>query len=207
MWLIMDASQVSQLMSQKCLWMSNLGQLTSAEIINEFGNLQPETKITSVKVKRNYCFVEFQDNDHAKKALELDGVDFLGQKLSLNWATYSTEYSVFIGDLSKDVDESGLTKLFAVYDSLKGVKIILDQQGKSKGYGFARFKDHDDQLKALSEMHGRVVYDLITSHGKALKLSTAAPRKKIMDTNFQNNNTTVFVGGLYNSVTEHDLLM
>ena len=145
-------------MNQKTLWMSNSAQLTSAQIIDAFHSLAPVLIIDTVKVKRNYCFVEFREHEYAKRALEeLSGKEILGTRLVLNWATYSSEYSVFVGDLSKDVDESELSKLFAKYESLKGVKIIVDESQKSKGYGFVRFKDRDDQIKALAEMHGHVV--------------------------------------------------
>ena len=145
-------------MNQQTLWMSNTCQLSSADILDEFKIRQPDCIIDALKVKRNYCFIEFKEHEYAKKVLDtMNGQDFLGNKLILNWATYSSEYSLFVGDLHKDVDEQELQQLFSNYESLKGVKIILDDSKKSKGYGFVRFKDRQDQIKALAEMHGHLM--------------------------------------------------
>jgi len=49
---------------------------------------------------------------------------------------------------------------------------VLDNTGKSRGYGFVRFTNEADQQRALIEMQG---YSGI--NGKPLRISLATPKK------------------------------
>lgn len=52
-------------------------------------------------------------------------------------------------------------------------KIITDSSTKiSKGYGFIKFTNNEESVKAISEMNGQVLM------GKALKVSTAYMKTK-----------------------------
>lgn len=50
------------------------------------------------------------------------------------------------------------------YNSIIGTKIIIDPSSKiSKGYGFVKFGDQKESIKAITEMNGKIL------NGKALK--------------------------------------
>lgn len=105
--------------------------------------------------------------------------------------------------------------------SCKSAKIMTDPNtGMSRGYGFVRFSDESEQLRALSEMQG------IPCGNRPMRISMATPKNKAsgagaMTGGFYNqapqqqqpmlnqfndpNNTTVFVGGL-SGVTHEDEL-
>jgi len=65
------------------------------------------------------------------------------------------EYSLFVGDLAVEVTEDLLVSTFKIhYKSVKGVRIIMDPVTKrSKGYGFVKFGDENEQMRALTEMN------------------------------------------------------
>jgi RNA recognition motif-containing protein len=88
-----------------------------------------------------------------------------GQNFRLNWATFSSgekrhddspDYTIFVGDLAADVSDHHLTEVFRTrYNSVKGAKVVIDRNtGRSKGYGFVRFADESEQMRAMTEMQG-----------------------------------------------------
>jgi RNA recognition motif-containing protein len=151
-------------------------------------------------MKQNYSFLDFPTEKEALQALELNNQTINGINLKLNWASHSSEYSCFVGDLDHSIDDDKLQSLFSQFKSLKSAKVVLDHSGNSKNYGFVRFNDEEDQRKAIDEMNGMVI------EGSSIKVSVATPKKKHGESpvgSFQN--TTVFVGGLNESITEAEL--
>ncbi|PQQ00059.1 polyadenylate-binding protein RBP45C [Prunus yedoensis var. nudiflora] len=67
------------------------------------------------------------------------------------------DFTVFVGDLAADVTDYLLQETFRVaYHSVKGAKVVTDRTtGRSKGYGFVRFGDEGEQLRAMTEMNGQ----------------------------------------------------
>ncbi|TPR05157.1 Arrestin (or S-antigen), N-terminal domain family protein [Aspergillus niger] len=195
-----------------------------------------------------YCFVDFASPAAAAKALSLNGTPMpnTNRLFKLNWATgggladrsrddRGPEYSIFVGDLGPEVNEYVLVSLFqSRFPSCKSAKIMTDPiSGMSRGYGFVRFSDENDQQRALSEMQG------VYCGNRPMRISTATPKNKgpslgaagamgmpgpagmyppmgappmgfygapqPMNQFTDPNNTTVFVGGLSGYVTEDEL--
>jgi hypothetical protein len=197
-----------------------------------------------------YCFVDFASPAAAAKALSLNGTPMPNttRAFKLNWATgggladrgrddRGPEYSIFVGDLGPEVNEYVLVSLFqSRFPSCKSAKIMTDPiSGMSRGYGFVRFSDENDQQRALSEMQG------VYCGNRPMRISTATPKNKgpgvgpgggmgmpggpaglyppnmggppmgfygapqPMNQFTDPNNTTVFVGGLSGYVTEDEL--
>jgi RNA recognition motif-containing protein len=84
------------------------------------------------------------------------------------------EYSIFVGDLGPEVNEYVLVSLFqARFPSCKSAKIMTDPiSGMSRGYGFVRFADEQDQQRALTEMQG------VYCGNRPMRISTATPKNK-----------------------------
>jgi len=108
---------------------------------------------------QGYCFLEFESEQIAQQVLmtlnlkQWPGTDKL---LKLNWASSSSrgsreEFSIYVGDLSPEVDDNSLFKFFATtFPSCKSAKVVTEQNGTSKGFGFVRFSAEDDAKKAIS---------------------------------------------------------
>jgi RNA recognition motif-containing protein len=86
----------------------------------------------------------------------------------------SPEFSIFVGDLGPEVNEYVLVSLFqSRFPSCKSAKIMTDPlSGMSRGYGFVRFSDEQDQQRALSEMQG------VYCGNRPMRISTATPKNK-----------------------------
>lgn len=134
-----------------------------------------------------YCFVSFLTDETAVNSMhKLNGKPIPGTnpivRFKLNSATTSQnkalladrEFSVWVGDLSSDVDDYNLYRVFsAKYQSIKTAKVIMDDSGFSRGYGFVKFGLEEEQKSALYEMNG-----FIGLGSKALKICSAVPKPK-----------------------------
>uniref|UniRef100_A0A8C3V4M3 tRNA selenocysteine 1-associated protein 1 n=1 Tax=Catharus ustulatus TaxID=91951 RepID=A0A8C3V4M3_CATUS len=132
------------------LWMGDLEPYMDENFVSRAFATMGEL-VLGVKIIRNrltgipagYCFVEFADLATAEKCLhKINGKPLPGatpaKRFKLNYATYgkqpdnSPEYSLFVGDLTPDVDDGMLYEFFVkVYPSCRGGKVVLDQAGVS----------------------------------------------------------------------------
>ncbi|XP_060532910.1 tRNA selenocysteine 1-associated protein 1 [Cylas formicarius] len=175
------------------LWMGSLEPyMTESFIINSFRKMGENP--LNVKVMRNkftgepagYCFVHFANDEEAIDAMhKLNSKPIPGTnpvvRFRLNNASNNAgrtlldrEFSVWVGDLSPDVDDYNLYRVFSSkYNTIKTAKVILDSSGFSKGYGFVRFGSEDEMKDSLVTMNGYLGLGT-----KALKISNAVPKPK-----------------------------
>ncbi|XP_013187786.1 tRNA selenocysteine 1-associated protein 1 [Amyelois transitella] len=204
-------------MAMQCqLWMGSLEpNMTESFIMAAFHRLGQRP--LAVKVMRNkftgepagYAFVHFQTDEEAIDSMhKLNGKPIPGTfpvvRFRLNTASREArtsmqlerEFSVWVGDLSPDVDDYSLYRVFAAkYNSIKTAKVILDNSGYTKGYGFVRFGNEEEQRNALYAMNG------YTGLGtKPLKICTAVPKPK----GLQQNQGGPAGNATYNSGTEYN---
>ncbi|XP_048356168.1 tRNA selenocysteine 1-associated protein 1 isoform X2 [Sphaerodactylus townsendi] len=177
------------------LWMGDLEPYMDENFISRafatMGELVLSVKIIPdcPGIPAGYCFVEFADLATAEKCLhKINGKPLPGatptKRFKLNYATYgkqpdnSPEYSLFVGDLSPDVDDGMIYEFFVkVYPSCRGGKVVVDQTGVSKGYGFVKFSDELEQKRALVECQGAVGLGT-----KPIRLSVAIPKANRLKT-------------------------
>eukprot|EP00397_Hematodinium_sp_SG-2012_P029116 GEMP01030733.1.p1 GENE.GEMP01030733.1~~GEMP01030733.1.p1 ORF type:complete len:370 (+),score=116.90 GEMP01030733.1:151-1110(+) len=55
------------------------------------------------------------------------------------------------------MDDAGLEDLFNPFGPITSAKVMTDERGRGKGFGFVCFKSPDDATKAVKEMHLKVV--------------------------------------------------
>lgn len=159
--------------SKNVLYVGGLDKSITEEYLQELMGANGE--ITSVKLLNdknragfNYAFIEFQDDALAAAALDLfNGRQLNSSELRINFAFQSSTFSslqnteehlfnIFVGDLSSEVDDEALYKFFAHFQSLKQAHVMWDMQtSRSRGYGFATFRDATDAELALQSMNGK----------------------------------------------------
>ncbi|CAG5055650.1 unnamed protein product [Parnassius apollo] len=201
------------------LWMGSLEpNMTESFIMAAFHRMGQRP--LAVKVMRNkftgepagYAFVHFQTDEEAIDAMhKLNGKPIPGTfpvvRFRLNTASREAranmqqerEFSVWVGDLSPEVDDYSLYRVFASkYSSIKTAKVILDSSGYTKGYGFVRFGNEEEQRNALYAMNG---YTGLGS--KPLKICTAVPKPKGATTT-QSTTTPTTANATYSSGTDYN---
>ncbi|KAF5804126.1 putative RNA recognition motif domain, nucleotide-binding alpha-beta plait domain superfamily [Helianthus annuus] len=193
-------------------------------------------EVVSAKVIRNkqsgqsegYGFIEFVNRAAAERHLQAYNGTLMPnveQLFRLNWASFGAgerkqddtpDYTIFVGDLAADVTDYTLLETFrAHYPSVKGAKVVTDRlTGRTKGYGFVKFGDESEQLRAMTEMNGRLCST------RPMRIGPAANKKNVGSQQYPNasypntqatqndddpNNTTIFVGGLDPNVSDEHL--
>ena len=79
--------------------------------------------------------------------------------------------NIYVGNLSFDVTEDELQKLFEEHGSVVSVNIIKDRYtGNSKGFGFVEMENQADAEKAIKDL------DESEIKGRNIKVNQARPR-------------------------------
>ncbi|CAI9087216.1 OLC1v1021235C1 [Oldenlandia corymbosa var. corymbosa] len=216
----------------RSLWIGDLQYWMDEQYI--LGCFSQTGEAVTAKVIRNkqtgqsegYGFVEFVSHAAAERCLQafngkmMPGIE---QQFRLNWASMGSgekrsddalDYTIFVGDLAPDVTDQMLQETFRpYYSSVKGAKVVTDRlTGRSKGYGFVRFADESEQLRAMTEMNGKFCSTRAMRIGPAANKKTMGGQTKASYQGSQGvqseddpSNTTLFVGNLDPSVTDEHL--
>jgi RNA recognition motif-containing protein len=79
---------------------------------------------------------------------------------------------LYVGNLSYDVDSSGLQQMFEPFGSVQSAQVITDRDtGRSKGFGFVEMGNDQEAQAAISALGGRQV------GGRSLTVNEAKPRE------------------------------
>uniref|UniRef100_A0A672NNQ0 tRNA selenocysteine 1-associated protein 1 n=1 Tax=Sinocyclocheilus grahami TaxID=75366 RepID=A0A672NNQ0_SINGR len=173
------------------LWMGNLEPYMDEEFISRAFAHMGET-VMRVRLIRDkitghnagYGFVELMDETSVERCLrKVNGKPLPGatppKRFKLSRASYGkhdscSTFSLFVSDLTPDVDDGMLYEFFHYhFSSCCSGKIVLDSSGYSKCCGFVCFESEREQRRALAELQGA------SGLGKKhLRLSLAANKLK-----------------------------
>eukprot|EP01071_Lankesteria_metandrocarpae_P006890 Lankesteria_metandrocarpae@DN4516_c1_g1_i1.p1 len=67
--------------------------------------------------------------------------------------------NLFIKNIHDSLDDKGLRELFEKFGTITSAKVMRDDNGDSKGFGFVSFLSPDEGTRAVSEMHLKLVED------------------------------------------------
>lgn len=164
-----------------------------------------------------YCFVQFDDNNSACQAMTfLNGREFCGKKVKVNWATNSssggppkvlgTSVSIYVGNLDDDINEVDLKTAFEPFGELLNVKVVRDPAtNKSKNIGFISFTNKPDAEKAIRDMHGAMLKTRPIKTNWATRNQNQRREEMDYDEVYKATsaeNCTVYVGGIPNNITD-----
>lgn len=132
----------------------------------------------------DYAFIDFSTAAEAEKCVAaLNGSVMCpqtGHKWKLNWAEHTglqaraPEYAVFVGDISRDVTDFELLEFFRQrFPSTQHAHCQKNEANENKGFGFVRFKDQAEQLRAVDEMQGA-----LGCGTKPLRIDVALPKNR-----------------------------
>jgi len=157
------------------LWIGGLEPYMDELFLQNAMNMMGEIGVVSIKVMTNkftgepsgYGFINFDSDQTAIIAMHRLGGKIIPQsnppvrfKLNHNSTRLQpgeADTSIWVGDLTPEVDDFELYKFFAQrYESIRCAKVVLDESGLSKGYGFVRYGSEVEQQHALGSMTGEM---------------------------------------------------
>lgn len=129
---------------------------------------------------KGFGFVNFVNHTDAVKAVEeLDGTEFKSQtlyvgraqkkyerteELKKQYEAYRLEklakfqgVNLFIKNLDDSIDDEQLKEEFTPYGTITSARVMRDQEGNSKGFGFVCFSSPEEATKAMTEKNQQIV--------------------------------------------------
>lgn len=157
------------------LWIGGLEPYMDEAFLRQAMTQLGQDGIVSIKVMTNkftgepagYGFINFDSDHRAVLAMHRLGgkvipnsnppVRFKLNHNSTRLQPGEPDTSIWVGDLTPEVDDYALYQFFTQrYQSVRCAKVVLDDAGFSKGYGFVRFGSDGEQQHALAHMSGEV---------------------------------------------------
>lgn len=190
------------------LWMGGiLPGMTESQIMDSFKffNVFPiNIKFIRDKKKnknKSFCFVTFKSFEDANNVLHyLNGKKIPNTEIifRLNWADYQgSNKTVYVGGLHPNVTKDDLISFFRLqYKSVYNARIILDENGMSRGFGFVVFKSEEDYYKCLKEMNGVYFYGNFIKVNEQIKKEDENTNKKMKGNimnNLRNVNNNIYI--------------
>ncbi|XP_045421637.1 polyadenylate-binding protein 1-like [Lemur catta] len=141
---------------------------TLYDTFSAFGNILSCKVVCDENGSKGYGFVHFETQEAAERAIEkMNGMLLIDRKVFVGrfksrkereaeLGARAKEFTnVYIKNFGEDMDDERLKDLFGKFGPALSVKVMTDESGKSKGFGFVSFERHEDAQKAVDEMNGK----------------------------------------------------
>ncbi|NP_001091917.1 polyA-binding protein [Strongylocentrotus purpuratus] len=187
--------------------------VTEALLFEKFSTAGP---ILSIRVCRDmitrrslgYAYVNFQQPADAERALDTMNFDTLkGRPIRIMWSQRDPSLrksgvgNVFIKNLDKSIDNKAMYDTFSAFGHILSCKVVTDENGVNKGYGFVHFETQEAANKAIEKVNGMLL------NGKKVYVGYFIPRKeRLMQMgDHQKQFTNVFIKNLAEDVDDGKL--
>ncbi|KFQ44687.1 Embryonic polyadenylate-binding protein, partial [Nestor notabilis] len=131
------------------------------DTFSAFGNILSCKVVCDENGSRGYGFVHFETHEAATRAIETmngmllnDRKVFVGhfksrKEREAEFGAKAMEFTnVYIKNFGDDMDDDRLREIFSKFGKTLSVKVMMDNAGRSKGFGFVNFEKHEEAQKA-----------------------------------------------------------
>jgi len=148
---------------------SSFGNITSCVVMKDENG-----------ASKGFGFINFANHDEAKAAVDqMNGKDCDGLQVYVGRAQKKGErerdlkdmfeklkrermskyqgVNLYVKNLEESVDDAKLRQEFANCGTITSAKVMYDDKGVSKGFGFVCFSTPDEATKAVTEMNGKML--------------------------------------------------
>ncbi|XP_049725798.1 polyadenylate-binding protein 1-like isoform X2 [Elephas maximus indicus] len=152
------------------------------DTFSTFGNILSCKVVCDEHGSRGFGFVHFETHEAAQQAISTmngmllnDRKVFVGhfksrREREAELRARAMEFTnIYVKNLQVDMDEQGLQDLFSQFGKLLSVKVMKDNNGHSRGFGFVNFEKHEEAQKAVMDMNGKEVSGRQLYVGRAQK--------------------------------------
>ncbi|XP_044296318.1 polyadenylate-binding protein 1-like isoform X2 [Varanus komodoensis] len=134
------------------------------DTFSAFGNILSCKVVCDENGSRGYGFVHFETHEAASRAIDTmngmllnDRKVFVGhfksrREREAEYGAKAMEFTnVYIKNFGDDMNDERLKEIFSKFGKTLSVKVMLDNAGRSKGFGFVNFEKHEDAQKVMTE--------------------------------------------------------
>lgn len=158
--------------------------VTEAMLYDKFSSAGP---LLSLRVCRDiitrrslgYAYINFQQPADAERALDTMNFDLMkGKPIRIMWSQRDPSLrksgvgNLFIKNLDKNIDNKSMYDTFSAFGNILSCKVMLDENGLSKGYGFIHFETEEAANKAIEKVNGMLL------NGKKVYVGKFIPQKE-----------------------------
>ncbi|TXG73724.1 hypothetical protein EZV62_002303 [Acer yangbiense] len=167
----------------------------------KFGQLDSTVLWQDIATQQSLCygFVNFHRLEDAKQAMETLNYSVVnGKSIRIMWQQPNSEDrnsgkgNIFVKNLDSSIDNRKLNKLFSKFGYILSCKVAVEENGKSKGYGFVQFENEESANTAIENLDGSIL------EGKSLYVAHFIKKYERTQASF----TNVYVKNLEPDVTE-----
>ncbi|XP_017323168.1 polyadenylate-binding protein 1-like isoform X1 [Ictalurus punctatus] len=152
------------------------------DTFSAFGNILSCKVVCDENGSKGYGFVHFETQEAAKRAIETmngmllnDRKVFVGhfksrKEREAEFGAKAMEFTnVYIKNFGDDFDNEKLRNIFSEFGKTLSVRVMTDEKGRSRGFGFVNYENHEDAQKAVAEMNGKELNGRVLYVGRAQK--------------------------------------
>ncbi|KAM9500865.1 polyadenylate-binding protein 1-like [Clarias gariepinus] len=172
MWFQMDSSLRNA--GTGNIFINNLDKsINSLELhglFSTFGKILSCKIVGYKKGHKRYAYIHYESVDAAEMAIKaLNGTLLNGRLVTIEHFKSFKERqaesahcpqiftNIFIKYFNQDIDTKKLTEIFSKFGPVASARVMTNEQGKSKRFGFVRYERPEDAQKAVDEMNGKEV--------------------------------------------------
>ncbi|KAF9535293.1 hypothetical protein CPB83DRAFT_841528 [Crepidotus variabilis] len=151
------------------------------KLFNQFGQVTSAiVQVDEEGRSKGFGFVNYERHEEAQAAVDaLHEVETNGRKLFVTRAQKKAEreeelrrsyeqakmekmskyqgVNLYVKNLEDDIDDDKLRAEFEVFGAVTSSKVMRDEKGSSKGFGFVCFSTPEEATKAVAEMNNKMI--------------------------------------------------
>uniref|UniRef100_A0A3Q3XEZ1 Polyadenylate-binding protein n=1 Tax=Mola mola TaxID=94237 RepID=A0A3Q3XEZ1_MOLML len=152
------------------------------DTFSAFGNILSCKVVCDERGSKGYGFVHFETQQAANRAIDTmngmllnDRKVFVGhfksrKEREVEFGTKAMKFTnIYIKNFGEDYTDGKLKEVFSAFGRTLSVQVMKDERGRSRGFGFVNYANHDDAQKAVDEMNGKEINGKIIYVGRAQK--------------------------------------
>lgn len=158
-----------------------LPDVTEGMLFEIFNRVGP---VASIRVCRDsitrrslgYAYVNFHHVQDAERALDtMNFTDIKGNPCRIMWSQRDPTLrktglgNIFVKNIATTIDNKGLFDLFSVFGNILSCKVVNDESGDSKGYGYVHFETAEAAEEAIAKLNQCTIDEHVVTVGFFLR--------------------------------------